>query len=274
MTNFADILFSLMIFLLAGASAGFLGGLLGIGGGLLLVAALSFALPALGIPADEVMHVSVATSMASIVLTFISSATAHIRRGGVLWPSWRWLAPGMVLGGFLGAHMAQMLSGQALRDVIAAFCALMAVQMAMGKGRQSAVDQEHVPRSPWLFPSGVGIGAVSAIVGIGGGSMTVPLLVALGVKPVKAVATSTVCGLAIAVSSALSYMLSVRAPAHPLPAGTLGYVFLPAAAATAVASTVFAPYGVQVAHRISGKSLRRVFAIFLLVIGVLIALGG
>jgi uncharacterized membrane protein YfcA len=267
-------LLSLVIFLLAGASAGFLGGLLGIGGGLLLVAALSFALPALGIPADEVIHVAVATSMASIVLTFISSAAAHIRRGGVLWPSWRWLAPGMVLGGFVGAHLAQMLSGQALRYVIAGFCAVMAVQMAMGKSRKVAEGQEHVPQSPWLLPSGVGIGAVSSIVGIGGGSMTVPLLVALGVKPVKAVATSTVCGLAIAMSSALSYMLSVHAPAHPLPAGALGYVFLPAAAVTAVASMALAPYGVRVAHRISGTSLKRVFAAFLVFVGVLIAMGG
>jgi len=267
-------LFSLLIFLLAGASAGFLGGLLGIGGGLLLVAALSVALPALGIPAQEVMHVAVATSMASIVLTFISSATAHIRHGGVLWPSWRWLAPGMVLGGFVGAHLAQRLSGQALRYVIAGFCVVMAVQMALGKKREAAGAQESVPRSPWLFPSGVGIGAVSSIVGIGGGSMTVPLLVALGVKPVKAVATSTVCGLAIAISSALSYMLTLHAPAHPLPAGTVGYVFLPAAAATAVASMTFAPYGVKVAHRISGTSLKRVFAVFLLFVGGLIALGG
>lgn len=267
-------LFSLLIFLVTGASAGFLGGLLGIGGGLLLVAALSFALPALGIPKDEVIHVAVATSMASIVLTFISSATAHIRRGGVMWPTWAWLAPGMVVGGFLGAHLAQMLSGQALRYVIAGFCALMAVQMALGKSRKVAEGQEHVPRSPWLLPAGAGIGAVSSIVGIGGGSMTVPLLVALGVKPVKAVATSTVCGLAIAISSALSYMLSVHAPVLPLPAGALGYVFLPAAAATAVASMALAPYGVRVAHRISGASLKRVFAAFLVVVGVLIALGG
>ncbi|MGA8008182.1 MAG: sulfite exporter TauE/SafE family protein [Thiomonas sp.] len=267
-------LFSLTIFLLAGASAGFLGGLLGIGGGLLLVAALSFALPALGIPTDEVIHVAVATSMASIVLTFISSAIAHIRRGAVLWPSWRWLAPGMVIGGFAGAHLAQILSGQSLRYVIAGFCAVMAAQMATGKGKKMAAGQEHVPQSPWLLPAGMGIGAVSSVVGIGGGSMTVPLLVGLGVKPVKAVATSTVCGFVIAVSSALIYMLSVHSPAHPLPAGSVGYVFLPAAAATAVASMSLAPFGVRVAHRISGASLKRVFAVFLVVVGVLIALGG
>jgi uncharacterized membrane protein YfcA len=268
-------LVSLLIFLLAGAIAGFLGGLLGIGGGLLVVAALSLVLPALGVPTAEVMHVSVATSMAAIVLTFVSSATAHIRRGGVVWPIWKWLAPGMVLGGFAGAHIAQLFSGQTLRWVIGGFCMIMAAQMAFGKKRAAAADgSEHVPQSPWLLPTGMGIGAVSAVVGIGGGSLTVPLLVSLGVKPVKAVGTSAVCGLAIAIASSLSYALSVHAPAQALPWGAVGYVYLPAAAATAVASMLLAPLGVRVAHTISGASLKRVFAGFLVVVGLLIVLGG
>lgn len=267
-------LFALLVFLVAGAAAGFLGGLLGIGGGLLVVAALSFALPTLGIPGSEVMHVAVATSMASIVLTFVSSALAHIRKGGVIWSTWRWLVPGMILGGFLGAHLAQLLSAQALRYVIAVFCLIMAVQMSRGKGRYSVEGDGAEPRSPWLLPTGVGIGAVSAIVGIGGGSMTVPLLVHLGVKPVRAVATSSVCGLLIALSSALSYMLTVHVPPVALPTGAVGYVFLPAAAATAAASMIFAPWGVRVAHRISGAALKRVFAGFLVVVGLAIALSG
>ncbi len=267
-------LWSIALFLVAGAAAGFLGGLLGIGGGLLLVAALSLALPAMGIPSAEVMHVAVATSMASIVLTFIVSATSHMRRGGVIWPSWYWLAPGMLVGGFIGAHLARLLSGEALRWVIAAFCLIMAAQMARGSGKRAVEGEGAQPRSPWLLPAGVGIGAVSAVVGIGGGSMTVPLLVGMGVKPVRAVATSTVCGLVIAISSALSYMLTVKAPTEPLPAGALGYVFLPAAVATAIASMALAPYGVKVAHQISGASLKRVFALFLVVVGGLIAFGG
>ena len=267
--------FSLAVLLLAGASAGFLGGLLGIGGGLLVVAALSLALPALGVPKAEVMHVSVATSMATIVLTFVSSATAHIRRGGVLWPSWRRLAPGMVIGGFAGAHIAQLLSAQALRWGIMAFCAVTAWRMAFGRKRAPQGEgPERAPRSPWLLPAGAGIGAISAVVGIGGGSMTVPLLMSLGVKPVKAVSTSAVCGLAIAISSALSYALSVQAPPQALPWGSVGYLYLPAAAVAALGSVTLAPVGARVAHSIPSTALKRVFALFLLLVGALIALGG
>lgn len=265
-------LFDLVLYLLAGATAGLLGGLLGIGGGLLIVAALSFTLPALGVPPSEVMHVSVATSLAGIVLTAASSTTAQLRRKAVMLPTlWR-LAPGLVLGGFIGAHLAQLMSGPVLRWVIAGFCLFMAWRMAFG--HQHEVRAEHVPRSSWLLPAGLGIGAVSAIVGIGGGSLTVPLLVSLGVKPVRAVATSAAAGLVIALASSLSYMLALHAPALPLPRGALGYVFLPAAAATAVASMATAPLGVRLAHRLSGPALKRVFAAFLLVVGVLIVSGG
>jgi uncharacterized membrane protein YfcA len=265
----------IVLLLAAGASAGFLGGLLGIGGGLLVVAALSLALPVLGVPKPDVMHVAVATSMATIVLTLLSSAAAHIRRGSVMWPSWWWLAPGMAIGGVAGAHVAQLLSARALRWVIAAFCAFMAWRMASGKKTVGNSDGTgHTPRSPWLLPAGAGIGAISAIAGIGGGSMTVPLLVALGVKPVRAVGTSAACGLVIAVSSAAAYALAAHRLPQPMPWGAVGYLYLPAAAVVALASMVLAPLGARIAHTISGIALRRVFALFLLVVGAVIASGG
>ncbi len=268
-------LLSLAVLLVAGASAGFLSGLLGIGGGLLVVAALSLALPALGVPRAEVMHVSVATSMATIVLTLASSATAHIRRGSVAWASGMWLAPGMVIGGFAGAHVAQLLSAQALRWGITVFCAVTAWRMASSRKRAVRADgPEEVPRSPWLLAAGTGIGAISAMVGIGGGSMTVPLLLSLGVKPVQAVSTSAVCGLAIAISSALSYALSVHSPLQALPWGSVGYLYLPAAAVAALGSMTLAPVGARAAHALPGAVLERVFALFLLMVGALIAAGG
>ncbi len=270
----APVLMSIAVLLAAGAAAGFLSGLLGIAGGLLVVAALTLALPALGIPASQVMRVSVATAMAANVLTLLSSATAHIRRRGVLWPTWRWLAAGLVIGGFAGAHITQLLSAQALRWVIAAFCAFMIWEMLRGKKQaQDPNRPERVPRTPWLLPAGTGIGALSAVVGIGGGSMTVPLLVSLGVKPVKAVSTSAVCGLTIAVSTVLSYALTVHAPRQALPWGAVGYLYLPAAAVIAVASMSLAPVGARLAHGISGVALARIFAVFLLLVGVLIAAG-
>lgn len=268
-------LLSLAVLLLAGASSGFLSGLLGIGGGLLVVAALSLALPALGVPGSEVLRVSVATSMATIVLTLASSSAAHIRRGSVAWGSWMWLAPGMVIGGFAGAHLAQLLSAQALRWGITVFCAVTAWRMAFGKKHAEGSDgAENAPRSPWLLPAGAGIGAISAMVGIGGGSMTVPLLVSLGLRPVQAVSTSAVCGLAIAVSSAFSYALSVHGPLQALPWGSVGYLYLPAAAVAALGSMTLAPVGARAAHALPSASLKRVFALFLLLVGTLIAAGG
>ncbi len=264
--------FNLVLYLLVGATAGFLGGLLGIGGGLLIVAALSFTLPALGVPASEVMHVSVATSLAGIVLIAAASTTAQLRRRAVMLPTLLRLAPGLVLGGFIGAHLAQLMSGSVLRWVIAGFCLFMAWRMAFGHRREGR--EEHVPTSTWLLPAGLGIGTVSAIVGIGGGSLTVPLLVTLGVQPVRAVATSSAAGLLIALASSISYMLALHAPTLPLPTGALGYVYLPAAAATAIASMITAQFGVRLAHRLSGPTLKRMFAAFLLVVGVLIASGG
>lgn len=264
-----------LLLLAAGAAAGFLGGLLGIGGGLLIVAALSLVLPAAGIPAADVMHVAVATSMATIVLTFVSSARAHARRGSVSWDSWKRLAPGLVVGGILGAKVATLLPEGHLRAVIALFCGVMAWQMAFGRRPTvEGSDGTAGARSPWLVAAGTGIGAVSAIVGIGGGSMTVPLLVSIGMRPVKAVGTSTMCGLVLALSSSLSYALALRPPGERLPAGSVGYVYLPAALVTAVASMLAAPLGVRAAHALSGKTLRRIFSVFLLAVGTLIVAGG
>lgn len=264
----------ILLLLLAGACAGFLGGLLGIGGGLPVVAALSLVLPSLGVPGAAVMHVAVATSLTAMVLTFVSSATAHMRRGSVLWASSKRIAPGMVIGALLGTHLAAWLPETALRVIIALFCLVMAVQMSRRGNTPLATDPERVPRSPWLVGAGAGIGLLSSVVGIGGGSMTVPLLTTLSVKPVKAIGTSAVCGLALAVTSALSYAFTVHAPSQGLPWGTVGYVNLPAAALIVVGSMSLAPVGVRVAHALSNTAIKRVFAVFLLVMGGLIVLGG
>ena len=116
------------------------------------------------------------------------------------------------------------------------------------------------------------IGALSAVVGIGGGSMTVPLLVWRGVKPVRAVGTSSACGVAIGLSSALGY--AMHAPAGALPAHAIGYVYLPAAIGVALASVLSAPWGTRLAHRLSGEALRKVFALFLLLVGLTVPWSG
>ncbi|MFC4728357.1 sulfite exporter TauE/SafE family protein [Coralloluteibacterium thermophilus] len=257
-------------FLALGAVAGVLAGLLGIGGGLVLVAALAWLLPSLGIPAEAAMHAALATALASVVFTGSASARAHHRRGSVLWRTVGALVPGLLLGAWFGSLFATALPGAALRWIVAGYCVLAAAQLLFGRPRVPA-EGEGPPRGPLMWAAGGVIGAVSAVVGIGGGSMTVPLLVARGVEPVRAVGTSSACGVFIAVGGALGYM--AHAPAGSLPSGGIGYVYLPAAIAVALASVLTAPLGTRLAHRIGGAALRRVFAAFLLAIAASLALG-
>ncbi len=258
------------VFPLLGVVAGVLAGLLGIGGGLVLIGALVWLLPVYGIPAEAAMHAALASSLASIVLTASSSARAHHRRGSVLWPTVAWMVPGLMLGGWLGSLLAVELQGQVLRWCVALYCFLVAAQMMFGGRRGGAAHDGTVPTGWPMVAAGGGIGAVSAVVGIGGGSMTVPLLVWRGVVPVRAVGTSSACGIFIGLASATGYAL--HAPAGVLPAHAVGYVYLPAAIGIAVASVLAAPLGTRLAHAISGAALKRVFAGFMVLVGISVLL--
>lgn len=268
-----------LAFPLLGLVAGVLAGLLGIGGGIVLVAALVALLPLFGVPADAVMHVALATSLASIIVTASASANAHRKRGSVLWPTALWLAPGLVLGGLIGGFFAVQLSGETLAAVVGAFCLLMALRMAWpgtGADAPGAAAEVPSPRGPWLSAAGLGVGAISAVVGIGGGSLTVPLLASRGVATVRAVGTSSACGVLIGVASAAAYAIgapdavssSAAMAGVALPAGTVGYVHVPAAIGIGLGALIAAPWGVRLAHRISGRALARVFAVALAAVGL------
>ena len=259
-----------LVFPVLGAIAGVLAGLLGVGGGLVLVAALAWLLPTMGVPADAAMHAALASSLASIVLTAFASARAHARRGSVLWPTVRAMVPGLLIGGVLGTWVAVRIDGDVLRWIVAGYCLIAAAQLLLSRSHDAA-HAVSAPRGLPITAAGLGIGAVSAVVGIGGGSMTVPLLVWRGVAPVRAVGTSSACGVAIGLASALGY--AVNAPAGALPAHALGYIYLPAAVGVAIASVFAAPYGTRLAHRLRGDTLKRVFAAFLLAVAIALALG-
>lgn len=259
-----------LLYPLLGAIAGVLAGLLGVGGGLVLVAALVWLLPLRGVPTEFAMQAALATSLASIVLTALSSARAHARRGSVLWPTVWVLLPGLLLGGWLGSLLATHLSGDVLRWGVAIYCFVAGTQLLLGQPRARAGSMD-APRDALIGVAGLAIGAVSALVGIGGGSMTVPLLIWRGVLPVRAVGTSSACGVAIGLASAAGY--AVHGPVGGLPQGSLGFVYLPAAAGIALASVLAAPLGARLAHRLSGGTLQRVFAVFLFVVGVALGFG-
>ena len=264
---------ALIVFLALGAVAGVLAGLLGVGGGLVLVAALAWLLPTMGIPREAAMHAALASSLASIVLTAAASARAHATRGSVLWPTVKWMVPGLLLGGWLGSGVAVRIDGDMLRMIVAGYCLLAAAQLLFGRSREGIHGVAvPAPRGPFMGVAGVGIGAVSAVVGIGGGSMTVPLLVWRGIPPVRAVGTSSACGVAIGLASAIGYAL--HAPVGALPEHAVGYVYLPAAIGVAMASVLAAPYGMRLAHRLDGRTLKRVFAGFLVTVAVSLLVGG
>lgn len=259
----------LAIYLLLGVVAGVLAGLLGIGGGLIIVPVLAFAFAAQGFEREVIMHVAVATSLASVVFTAVSSAWAHHRRGAVHWPVVRRLAPGIVAGALLTGWIARYLSGDTLRVLFGAFACVAAVNMAWERGPAA---QRDLPGAVGITAAGAAIGAISTLVGIGGGTMTVPFLAWCRVDMRTAVGSSAACGFPIAAAGALALSMSGWGAPH-LPPGSTGYVYWPAALVLAAASIFAAPLGVRLAHALPVRVLKRVFALLLAVIGVRLMTG-
>lgn len=255
----------LIIYLLIGAIAGFTAGLFGVGGGLIIVPILYIVFTQMNYDANVIMHVAVGTSLATIIVTSISSVMAHHKKGAVLWQVFRNLAPGLVLGSFMGAGIADLMSGQHLQLVIGVFAVWMAYKMF--RGAHALVDaNRHLPSPPLQFVAGGGIGVASAIFGIGGGSLTVPYLNRHGVVMQKAVATSAACGLPIAVAGALGFMWFGAKQQIDVP-NTIGYVHIYAFLGISVMSFITAKFGAKVAHRLSPAMLKKCFAGLLVVVG-------
>lgn len=255
--------------ILTGGIVGVLSGLLGIGGGLVLVSALLLTLPAYGVGQSEIAHVAVATSLATTVITAMVSTFKHHQKSGVLWPTVRSLAPGLIVGSILGASIATKIDGFWLVIAVSVYCMIAAIQINLGSPSPSESASQNSLRSKSLAIPGVGIGVVSAIVGIGGGSMTVPMLAKKGAEMVRAVGTSTACGFLVALFGALAFALGGESLQTSVP-GTVGYVHVEAALALAVGSIFMVPYGVKLAHRMSGNRLKIVFSCFLVVLGITI----
>lgn len=252
--------------MLIGALTGILAGLLGVGGGLVVVPALAFWLPLQGVDPADALHAAVATSLASICVTSVASAWAHYRRGAVDLRAFGWLAPGLLLGSSGGAVIVAGIPAPALTLFVAAFCLFAALQVA----RPRALQVHPAPQLParWLAPGGLAIGAVSAAVGIGGGSLTVPLLYRLGAPLQRAIATSAAAGFPIALAGTLGYMSAATPPA--LSAWAVGLVDFKLALAIGSLSVLTAPIGAALAHRWSLARLKRVFAFWLVLVSILL----
>lgn len=259
----------LLVYLLIGAFAGTVAGLLGVGGGLIIVPVLALLFQRWGFAEAVQMHLAIGTSLATIVLTAVSSMYAHHRRGAVDWSVFRRLTPGIVAGALAGAVIADFMPTRSLRVFFGVFELAVAAQIGFNL---MASPRRRLPGNLGMSAAGTAIGALSAVVGIGGGTLTVPFLVWCNVTLRNAVATSSATGLPIAVAGAMGFVLTGwNAP--PLPAWTTGYLYWPALAGIAAASLAFAPLGARLAHTLPVDVLRRAFAIFLAVLGVRMLLG-
>ncbi|WP_143889145.1 sulfite exporter TauE/SafE family protein [Tepidimonas alkaliphilus] len=246
-----------------GLVTGLLAGLLGIGGGMLMVPFITFILTQRGVASDLAVKMAIATSMATILFTSLSSVRAHHRRGAVRWDLVRNLSPGIVIGSLLaGAGVFHVIPGRWLALLFAAFIAFSATQMLRSAGQSQDKPSRGLPGPAGQFAAGGAIGFVSGLVGAGGGFISVPFMTWCGVVMHQAVATSAALGFPIALANGAGYLWSGASVAGR-PPGSLGYVFLPALAVLATASVLMAPLGVRLAHALPVAALKRVFALLL-----------
>jgi len=252
----------LAMYAAVGAVAGILAGLLGIGGGLVIVPMLFFCLTHQGIPDQMLMHLALGTSMASIMFTAVSSFWSHHRRGAVKWIVVRRIVLGIFVGTFLGTCVAAKLSTPILKGFFVIFLYYVGVQMLTGKkpkpGRQ-------LPEKAGMFGVGNVIGLVSSLVGIGGGTLSVPFMLWCNAPLHQAIGTSAAIGFPIAVAGTAGYIYNGLSATN-LPGYTIGYVYLPALAGLIITSVLTAPLGVRLAHSLPVDKLKQTFALLLLVV--------
>ncbi|MBK7953174.1 MAG: sulfite exporter TauE/SafE family protein [Candidatus Accumulibacter sp.] len=252
-----------LAYIVLGLFTGFFAGMLGIGGGLVMVPTLTMMFAAqAGFPPAEVLQLALGTSMAAILFTSLASLRAHHRHGAVLWRIVAQITPGILVGTLLGTLFASTVPAKPLAIFFTAFVCLVAVQMIFNLKPRPA---RELPGAGGVFAVGSGIGALSALVAIGGGSLTVPFLTWCNVRVQNAIGTSAAIGFPIAVGGSLGYIFNGWG--HPgLPEWSLGYVYLPACIWLVPSSMLTAPLGAKLAHSLPVATLKRVFAGLLIVL--------
>lgn len=250
-------------YLTLGVVTGVFAGMLGIGGGLLMVPMLTMMFARQGqFPSAEILHVALGTSMATIIFTSLASISAHHRHGGVLWSVVRTLTPAILLGTGLGTVFAAAVPARPLAIFFTLFVCLVAVQMA-ANWRPHA--NRVLPGRVGMGAVGAGIGALSSLVAIGGGSLTVPFLTWCNVSVKQAIGTSAAVGFPIAIGGTLGYIVNGWHSVG-LPGGSLGYVYTPALAVLVVGTMLTAPVGARLAHQLPVAVLKRIFGALLVLL--------
>ena len=245
-------------YLALGAFVGFLAGLFGLGGGLQMVPVLVMIFAAQGFPADYLMHLALGTAMATIIFTSVSSVWSHHKRGAVNWRVLRGFLPGILAGTLAGALAAGFVKTRPLSFFFVAFVYFAAWQLISGRKPR---PEKTLPGPRGLAIAGGVIGALSSLAAIGGAVLSVPYMVRCNVRMHEAVGTAASIGFPIAIAGTAGYLISGWG--RELPPGSVGFIYLPAALFIVAASVLTAPLGARAAHKLSGTTLKRAFAIIL-----------
>jgi len=257
------------LYLGVGALVGVMAGLLGIGGGIVIVPLLSVSFGVLGLSSDNLHHLALGTSLATIMFTSVASFRAHHAKGGVAWPVVRRVTAGIIVGTLAGSWVAAQLSTRFLKGFFVVFLYYVAVQLFL-----NFKPKAHRDLPGWFGCTlmGLVIGGISSLVGIGGGTMSVPFLLWCNVDMYVAIGTSAAIGFPIALAGAVGYLLNGVGVAG-LPPYSLGFIYLPALVGIALASSLTAPYGVRLAHRLPVGTLKKSFAVFIVLMATKMLLG-
>lgn len=251
-----------LLYLLTGSFAGVLAGLFGVGGGLVIVPILTFILTAQGQPTTHILHLALGTSLASILFTSLSSVRAHHGRGAVNWEAVKSITPGIMLGTLAGSWVAAKLSTDILKIIFVIFQYYVATQLLLDIKPK---PHRQLPGNAGMFGVGSLIGGFSSLVGIGGGTISVPFLIWCNSATHTAIGTSAAIGFPIALAGTIGYV--INGYSFALLQYSLGFVYLPALAGIVAASVLTAPLGARIAHSLPVSKLKKVFAILLLIIG-------
>ncbi len=251
-----------IVYLLMGLFVGFFAGLLGIGGGLILVTLMVWLFTLQGFPEDRILHMALGTSIASIVFTSISSLRAHHKHGAVRWDIVRSAIPGLIIGTLLGTLVADQLKSKYLAIFFVIFVYYSAVQMFVNAKPKPS---RQLPGKLGLNLASVIVGIVSALVGVGGGVMTIPLMSLCNVPMRNAIGTSAALGLPIAIAGTVGFIITGLGKDH-LPAFSVGYLYLPALIGIVIGTLVTVPWGAKMAHTLPVSQLKKIFAVILFIL--------
>jgi uncharacterized membrane protein YfcA len=260
-----------LICVLLGCVVGFCAGLLGIGGGLIIVPALMYLLPQLGMEPSLIMPMALATSLATIVVTSFSAALAHHRNKNIPWSLAKQLMVAIALGSLCGAFIADVLSVEALENTFAIAVFLLSSYMfvSIGKARKNKSieksDDEKLPANIIIKLIGLFTGVLASLMGIAGGAILVPILSYFRVPLRQAIGVATVSGMIVAIFGVSGYVIAGFGEPN-LPEYSLGYVYLPALLGIILTSSIFAPIGVKAATKLPVSTMKKSFAIFLMLV--------